>query len=58
MYIFLSVLVAVACFTAGFYFGKDAVKGTVLSESETEAIRQVLNILSWTGGNDENKNIS
>jgi hypothetical protein len=52
------LIIAVACFFAGFYFGKDSVKGTVLSESETEAIRQVLNVLSWTGGNDENKNQS
>lgn len=58
MYIFVSVIIAVACFSAGFYYGKDSVKGNVLSESETEAIRQVLNILSWTGGNDENKDIS
>ena len=58
MYIFVSVIIAVACFSAGFFYGKDSVKGNVLSESETEAIRQVLNILSWTGGNDENKDIS
>lgn len=58
MYIFLTVLVAAACFFGGFYFGKDSVKGKVLSDSEADAIRQVLNVLSWTGGGDENKDQS
>lgn len=52
------LIIAVACFVAGFYFGKDSVKGKVMSDSEMEAIRQVLNVLSWTGGNDENKDES
>ena len=53
-----ALLIAVTCFVGGFYYGKAQNVGRTLSESETEAIRQVLNVLSWTGGNDENKNKS
>lgn len=50
-----ALLIAVVCFAGGYYYGKDTNKGKTLSESETEAIRQVLNVLSWTGGADEDK---
>jgi hypothetical protein len=58
MEIFTTLLVAFACFFGGYYFGRDSAKGKTLSEDETDAIRQVLAVLSFTGGADENKDKS
>lgn len=53
-----AICIACICFFAGYYYGKDSVKGKTLSEDETDAIRQVLAVLSFTGGGDENKDKS
>lgn len=55
MDLLVALFVAFICFFAGYYYGRDSAKGTVLSESETDAIRQVLAVLSFTGGGNENK---
>lgn len=55
MDLLITLFVAFICFFGGYYYGKDSAKGKVLSDSETDAIRQVLAVLSFTGGGDENK---
>lgn len=58
MFYFVTLFVAFICFFAGYYFGKDSAKGKTLSKDETDAIRQVLAVLSFTGGGNENKDQS
>jgi len=54
MEIILYIVLAVVCFCGGYYMGKEKAPG--LSESETDAIRQVLAVLSFRGDENENQN--
>lgn len=57
MGIFITVLIAIACLAAGFYFGRKTAPdqdSDGLTKEEKEQVRQILTMLTWNGINDEN----